>query len=87
MVQINFWHNSELISGIILNFENLILTEIELGTTSYIIKPGPSFFSLFSMQFVLPPTICLVSWILRIPLLYSPDFDSNIYEVKVAFYS
>ena len=32
----------------------------------------PPFLSLFSMSFVLPSTICLVSWIPRIPVLCSP---------------
>ena len=32
----------------------------------------PPFLSLFSMSFTLPLTICLVSWIPRIPVLCSP---------------
>ena len=32
----------------------------------------PTFLSLFSLSFVLPSTICLVSWIPRIPVLCSP---------------
>ena len=33
------------------------------------------FLSLFSLSFVLLSTICLVSWIPRIPVLCSPDCD------------
>ena len=32
----------------------------------------PTFWSLFSMSFVLPTTNCLVSWIPRIPFLCNP---------------
>ena len=35
------------------------------------------FLSLFSLSFVLPLTICLVSWIPRIPVLWTPAVRSN----------
>ena len=40
---------------------------------SYVKDLHPTFLSLFSMSFVLPSTICLVSWIPRIPVLWTPD--------------
>ena len=39
---------------------------------SYVKSLYPPFLSLFSMSFVLPSTICLVSWIPRIPVLCTP---------------
>ena len=39
---------------------------------SYVKGLDPPFLSLFSMSFVLPSTICLVSWIPRIPVLWTP---------------
>ena len=39
---------------------------------SYVKGLDPPFLSLFSMSFVLPLSICLVSWIPRIPVLCTP---------------
>ena len=45
---------------------------------SYVKGLDPTFLSLFSMSFVLPSIICLVSWIPRIPVLCSPDLKCQM---------
>ena len=45
---------------------------------SYVKGLDPPFLSLFSMSFVLPLTICLVSWIPRIPVLCTPVWSYHI---------
>ena len=61
---------------------------------SYVKGLDPPFLSFFSMSFVLPLTICLVSWIPRIPVLCTPDYQydehflqlSNPYWPDLAWY-
>ena len=44
----------------------------------------PPFLSLFSMSFVLPSIICLVSWIPRIPVLCTPACHTIAYQIQTA---
>ena len=44
---------------------------------SYVKKSDPTFFSLVSLSFVLLSTICLVSWIPRIPVLIRISNEKN----------
>ena len=45
---------------------------------SYAKKSDPTFLSLFSLSFVFPSTLCLVSRIPRIPVLRSPVYLTRL---------